>query len=177
MARQPELSSQATVESTRKNIETVIRLEQAATESRSLGERVSDVFTRFMGTMSFVVFHLLLFAVWFSVNLGWTPLKPFDPFPFGILTLIVSAEGVLLAIFVLVSQNRMSRQANQRAHLNLQIDLLAEQETTKLLQKVQSLLDHFGLEQNPDDGEAERLSQETHVEALVGEIRKSLRDE
>jgi uncharacterized membrane protein len=130
-----------------------------------------------MGTMSFVVFHLLLFAVWFAVNLGWTPLKPFDPFPFGILTLIVSAEGVLLAIFVLVSQNRMSRQANQRAHLNLQIDLLAEQETTKLLQKVQSLLDHFGVEPSAEDREAERLSQETQVEALVGEIRKSLPDE
>ena len=83
--------------------------------------------------MSFVVFHLLLFGVWFMVNLGLTPLRPFDTFPFGILTLIVSAEGVLLAIFVLVSQNRMSRQANQRAHLNLQIGLLAEQETTKLL--------------------------------------------
>jgi uncharacterized membrane protein len=177
MARPPELSSQATVESARKNIETVVRLEQAATESRSLGERVSDLFTRFMGTMSFVVFHLLLFAFWFSVNLGWTPLKPFDPFPFGILTLIVSAEGVLLAIFVLVSQNRMGRQANQRAHLNLQIDLLAEQETTKLLQKVQALLDHFDIEQSPNDREVEHLSQETHVEALVGEIRKSLSDE
>lgn len=177
MARPPELSSQATVESARKNIETVVRLEQAAMERRSLGERVSDLFTRFMGTMSFVICHLLLFAVWFAVNLGWTPLKPFDPFPFGILTLIVSAEGVLLAIFVLVSQNRMSRQANERTHLNLQIDLLAEQETTKLLQKVQSLLDHFGVEQSPEDREAERLSQETEVEALVGEIRKSLPEE
>jgi uncharacterized membrane protein len=177
MARPSTPSTRATVESARENIETVVRLEQAATASRSLGERVSDLFTRFMGTMSFVVFHLLLFAVWFSVNLGWTPLKPFDPFPFGILTLIVSAEGVLLAIFVLVSQNRMSRQANQRAHLNLQIDLLAEQETTKLLQKVQSLLDHLGVEPSRDDREVERLSQETHVEALAGELRKSLPDE
>lgn len=178
MARPSTPSTRATVESARKNIEAVVHLEQSSLQSRSLGERVSDLFTRFMGTMSFVVFHLLLFAVWFVVNLGWTPWKPFDPFPFGILTLIVSAEGVLLAIFVLVSQNRMSRQANQRAHLNLQIDLLAEQETTKLLQKVQSLLDHFGVERSPDvDTEAERLSQETQVEALVGEIRKSLPDE
>jgi len=177
MASPPDSGSRATVESARKNIEKVVRLEQASMESRSLGERVSDLFTHWMGTMSFVILHLLLFAVWCVVNLGWTPLKPFDPFPFGILTLIVSAEGVLLAIFVLVSQNRMSRQANQRAHLNLQIDLLAEQETTKLLQKVQSLLDHFGVERIPDDREAERLSQETQVEALVGEIRRSLPDE
>jgi uncharacterized membrane protein len=171
MSHPPELAPQATVESARKNIETVVRLEQASMESRSLGERVSDVITRFIGTMSFAVFHLLLFGVWFSVNLGWTPLKPFDPFPFGILTLIVSAEGVLLAIFVLVSQNRMGRQANQRAHLTLQIDLLAEQETTQLLQKVQRLLDHFGIEA----GRAgETLSQETQVEALVSELQKNL---
>ena len=177
MADPPELSARATSESARKNIETVVRLEQASMESRSLGERVSDVITRFIGTMSFAVFHLLLFGVWFVINLGWTPLKPFDPFPFGILTLIVSSEGVLLAIFVLVSQNRMSRQANQRAHLNLQISLLAEQETTKLLQKVQSVLDHLGVEPTALDQEVQQLSQETHVETLVSELQRSLPEE
>jgi uncharacterized membrane protein len=175
MTNPPELSARATSESTRKNIETVVRLEQEAVKQRSLGEWVSDVFTRFMGSMTFVVLHLVLFAVWFTVNLGWTPLPPFDPFPFGILTLIVSAEGVLLAIFVLVSQNRMSRQANQRAHLNLQISLLAEQETTKLLQKIQSVLDHLGVDQADQD--AQRLSQETHVETLMSELQRSLPEE
>jgi uncharacterized membrane protein len=177
MSQPSEISPRATVESARKNIEAVVRLEQMSMESRSLGERVSDVITRFIGTMSFVVLHLLLFGFWFGINLGWTPLKPFDPFPFGILTLIVSAEGVLLAIFVLVSQNRMSRQANQRAHLNLQIDMLAEQETTRLLQKVQLLTDHFGIEPDAGDREAESLSQDTHVEALVQELQKSLPEE
>jgi uncharacterized membrane protein len=173
----PELTARATAESARRNIETIVRLEEEAMRGRTRGERFSDLFTRFMGSMSFAVCHLILFVFWFVVNLGWTPLKPFDPFPFGILTLIVSAEGVLLAIFVLISQNRMSRQANQRAHLNLQIDLLAEQETTKLLQKVQTLLDHFDLEPTGRDLQAEQLSQETHVEALVSEIQKSLPDD
>jgi uncharacterized membrane protein len=177
MPQPSEISPRATVESARKNIEAIVRLEQVSVESRTLGERVSDAITRVIGTMSFVVFHLLLFAFWFGINLGWTPLKPFDPFPFGILTLIVSGEGVLLAIFVLVSQNRMSRQANQRSHLNLQIDMLAEQETTKLLQKVQILIDHFGLDPDAEDREAEHLSQDTHVEALVQELQKSLPEE
>src|SRR4051794_19556483 len=177
MARPPELGPQATVESARKNIDTVVRLEQASMESRSLGERVSDLFTRFMGTMSFVVCHLLLFAVWFVVNLGWTPLKPFDPFPFGILTLIVSAEGVLLAIFVLVSQNRMSRQANQRAHLNLQIDLLAEQETTKVLQRLQRIAEAVGAAEEQEDVEVRRLSQQTHLETLADELQKTIKME
>ena len=173
----PELSARATSESARKHIETVVRIEEEAGRQRSLGERVSDVFTRFMGSMTFAVLHLVLFAVWFSVNLGVTPLPVFDPFPFGILTLIVSAEGVLLAIFVLISQNRMSRQANQRAHLNLQISLLAEQETTKLLQKVQSIQDRLGIEPTPLDREAQKLSQETHIETLVSELQRSLPEE
>ena len=167
-------SARATAESARKNIEAIVRLEQESMHQRSRGERVSDAFTRVMGSMSFVVIHLLVFITWCVINLGFTPIRPFDPFPFGILTLFVSAEGVLLALFVLISQNRMSRQANQRAHLNLQISLLAEQETTKLLQRVQALLDHFGVKPTALDHEVEQLSQETHVETLVTELQKSL---
>ncbi len=177
MKNPPELSARATSESARKNIETVVRIEEEAGKQRSLGERISDVFTRFMGSMTFAVLHLVLFAAWFSINLGATPIPVFDPFPFGILTLIVSAEGVMLAIFVLISQNRMSRQANQRAHLNLQISLLAEQETTKLLQKVQSIQDRLGIEQTPLDREAQKLSEETHIETLVSELQRSLPEE
>lgn len=169
-----EHSARSTAESARKNIEAVVRLEQESMIRRTRGERISDFFTRYIGSISFAGFHLALFVAWFGINLGLTPLRPFDPFPFGILTLIVSAEGVFLAIFVLISQNRMSRQANQRAHLNLQISLLAEQETTKLLQKIQSLLDHFGIESTALDRQAEHLSHETHVETLVSELQKSL---
>lgn len=172
-----DLAARSTVESAEKNIETIARLEQEAMRERRLGERVGDAFTRVMGSIGFVVFHLLLFAVWFTVNLGLTPLPVFDPFPFGILTLIVSAEGVLLAIFVLVSQNRMSRQANHRAHLNLQISLLAEQETTKLLQKVQSVLNHLGIEDPTRDQAVRRLAEDTHLEILAEELRKRLPEE
>jgi len=70
MPQPSEISPRATVESARKNIEAIVRLEQVSMESRSLGERVSDVITRFIGTMSFVVFHLLLFGCWFGINLG-----------------------------------------------------------------------------------------------------------
>jgi uncharacterized membrane protein len=174
MADPPEISVQATTEAARKNIETIVKLEEESMRRRRLAERISDAITRFMGTITFFVLHLLLFTVWCLINLGYTPIRPFDPFPFGILTLFVSAEGVLLAIFILISQNRMSRQANQRAHLNLQISLLAEQETTKLLQKIQSIQDFFGIEQTSHDYEARQLSEETHVETLVSELQKSL---
>jgi uncharacterized membrane protein len=170
-----EESARATSESAQRNIETIVRLEQEALRKRSASERVSDRFVRFMGSMTFVVLHLALFLLWFGINSGLIPgIRPFDPFPFGILTLIVSAEGVLLAIFVLVSQNSMTRQANQRDHLNLQISLLAEQETTKVLQRLQQIADAVGVRETEADQEAERLSQQTHLETLAEEIEKSL---
>jgi uncharacterized membrane protein len=176
--RLDEISARATTESAQQNIETIAKLEHEAIERRSRSERLSDGFTRIMGSMSFVSLHVAGFLIWFAVNLGLIPgVEPFDPFPFGILTLIVSAEGVLLAIFVLISQNRMSRLSNQRAHLNLQISLLAEQESTKLLQKVQAIARHLGLEESERDQETQRLSQSTHLEVLAEELKKSLPEE
>lgn len=175
MAEPIEQSARATSEATQQNIRTIARLEREAMELRTLGERVGDAFTRVMGSLTFVVLHVLGFAAWFLINLGLIPgLKPFDPFPFGILTLIVSAEGVLLAIFVLVTQNRMSRLSNQRAHLNLQISLLAEQETTKVLQRLQRIADRLGVDETARDEEVQRLSQATHLETLAEELKKSL---
>jgi uncharacterized membrane protein len=168
-------SARATTESAQQNIRTIARLEQETMERRALSERIGDAFTRVMGSLGFVVAHVIGFAVWFLTNLRLIPgIEPFDPFPFGILTLIVSAEGVFLAIFVLLSQNRMSRLSSQRAHLNLQISLLAEQETTKLLQHLQWISRHLGIEESTRDQAVERLSQETHLETLAEELQKTL---
>jgi uncharacterized membrane protein len=168
-------SAQATSEAAQQNIRTIARLEQETMERRALSERIGDAFTRVMGSLGFVVAHVIGFGVWFLVNLRLIPgVEPFDPFPFGILTLIVSAEGVFLAIFVLLSQNRMSRLSSQRAHLNLQISLLGEQETTKLLQHLQRISKHLGIEESAGDQVVERLSQETHLETLAEELQKTM---
>jgi uncharacterized membrane protein len=73
------------------------------------------------------------FAVRILANVGWFGIEPFDPFPFGLLTTIVSLEAIFLSTFVLVSQNRQSAIADRRAQLDLQINLLAEYEVTRLL--------------------------------------------
>ncbi|HVG08369.1 MAG TPA: DUF1003 domain-containing protein [Thermoanaerobaculia bacterium] len=172
-----EASARATTESAQQNIETISKLEHDAIEQRSASERISEAFTRFMGSLTFVALHLVGMAIWFTWNLGAFGLKPFDPFPFGIFTLIVSTEGVILAIFVLISQNRMSRLSNQRAHLNLQISLLAEQETTKILQRLKMIADHVGVHETERDEEIERLSQSTHLEVLAEELKRSLPEE
>ena len=169
-----EISAQATTEAAQQNIETISKLEQEAIEQRSTSEKISEAFTRFMGSLTFVVLHLMWLGTWFAWNLGAFGLEPFDPFPFGILTLIVSTEGVFLAIFILISQNRMSRMANQRAHLNLQISLLAEQETTKILQRLKTVADHLDIRETERDEEIERLSQSTHLEVLAEELKRSL---
>lgn len=163
---------------TKNNVETIARLERAALRARSPGERISDAITHTVGTFAFVALHLLWFAGWVAVNLGLVPgVAPFDPFPFGILTLLVSGEGVLLALFILISQNRMTRQADRRAHLALQVSLLAEQELTLLLQLQQRLCAHVGIPPPADDAAARRLLQQTDVQDVVRELEERLPSE
>ena len=167
----------ATADPTLYNVEAIARLERDALHHRSAAERVSDVITRFVGSMTFVILHVVLFVFWGVVNLGFVAaVEPFDPFPFGILTLIVSSEGVFLAIFILISQNRMGRQADRRNHLELQVSMLAEQELTMLLKMQQKLCDQFGIDVEAIKAEAEQLMEETDVEELVVDLEEKLPD-
>ncbi|HZS09182.1 MAG TPA: DUF1003 domain-containing protein [Blastocatellia bacterium] len=160
---------------TRNNVEAIARLEEEALHGRSLGERISGAIIGFIGTTTVVIVHLIVFAAWVLVNLNLVPgVAPFDPFPFGILALIVSGECVLLAIFILINQNYMTRQADRRAHLDLQISLLAEQELTMILRMQQSLCHHFGLDVEHVREEVQQLTRKTDVQQLVNELEDKL---
>jgi uncharacterized membrane protein len=114
------------------NIAAIAQLEEQALGRRTPTERQSDAIVRFIGSVKFLTVHIILVVVWSTVNLNLIPnVKAFDPFPFGILALLVSSESVFLTIFVLISQNRMARQAERRSHLDLQVGMLAEQELTR----------------------------------------------
>ena len=103
-------------------------MERDFEEHRGFVDRVADLIGGFSGSMSFVMLHVVWFTTWFLVNTGVLPLVPkFDPYPFILLAMIVSTEGVLLSTFVLMKQNRMQRRSDTRDHVNLQIDLLAEE--------------------------------------------------
>jgi uncharacterized membrane protein len=174
--RDPKLSI-SNVDPTDFNVEAIARLEQEALLERSPAERFSDLITRYIGSLTFVILHAVLFLVWAAINLGFVPFIPvFDPFPFGILTLIVSTEGVFLAIFILISQNRMVRQADRRAHLSLQVSMLAEQELTMLLKLQQKICERLGVEVDPVKAEAEKLMEQTDVERLVQNLDEKLPD-
>lgn len=176
MPGEPRPPGSEAAPSARASIEAVVRLEEESLRERSLGERISDRITGLIGRLSFVVGHLVVMLAWFAVNLGLLPgVRPFDPFPFGILTLIVSGEGVLLALFILISQNRMARQADLRAHLTLQISLLAEKESTRMLQILETLSGRVGLVA-PDE-EVRHLVTPTDVPGLARELKEKLSDD
>ena len=157
----------------RRNVETVARLEEDFERNRTLGERIADVIGGFTGSLKFIVLHLVFYGLWIAANVGWIPLVPkFDPYPFMLLSMTVSVEAIFLSTFVLMKQNRMSQRADQRAHLDLQVNLLAEREMTLVLQMLQRISTRLGV-RHPGD-ELEQLAEHTSVEALASEIREKL---
>lgn len=87
-------------------------------------DRIADAVTRFAGSMTFLYLHIGWFAYWIAHNLVAT--RPFDPFPFGLLTLIVSLEAIFLATFVMISQNREALRAEIRSQLDFETNVASE---------------------------------------------------
>ncbi len=144
-------------------------------EQRTLSERVGDRIAGFAGSMSFVLIHVLLVLSWVLINVNQVSwISRFDPYPFSLLGMIVAVEAVVLSSFILMRQNRMTKRAERRDHLNLQIDLIAEKEITKLLQMVHAICDDMGLKQIAEDQELKEFSQETSVETLTQRLDDTL---
>jgi uncharacterized membrane protein len=159
----------------RRNIESITQLEQAFEQQRTTVDVISDVVTRFTGSIRFILAHAVVFTAWILLNTLVLPESDrFDPYPFGFLGLVVSLEAIFLSTFVLMSQNRQNRMADQWAHVDLQVSLLAEQETTKMLQMLQRIYDYLGLEKEArHDRELKELAEATQVERLVEELAKA----
>ncbi|MFV0622871.1 DUF1003 domain-containing protein [Sphingomonas sp. ac-8] len=120
----------------RENIAALSERRRREAREAPLGDRVADAITGFVGSMRFVLLHLLLYGAWILVNLGWVPgAARFDP-SFVVLAMVASVEAIFLSTFVLISQNRMAAAADRRADLDLHINLLAEHELTRLARLV-----------------------------------------
>jgi uncharacterized membrane protein len=113
-----------------RNIRTILRLRLKADRGRGLQDQIADAITSFSGRLMFVYVHIVWFGAWILLNTGRFGVKTFDPFPYGLLTMVVSLEAIFLSTFVLISQNRLSEEAENRADLSLQIGLLTEHEVT-----------------------------------------------
>ena len=167
-----ESAATANILQTQKNVESIINMENEAIQSRSAAEHIADKVTKFAGSTVFIALHLFWFIGWIFLNEGLIPgLTPFDPFPFSFLTLVVSLEAIFLTLLVLMSQNRMAKEADKRAHLDLQINMLDEQETTMILKMVQKIANHLGLKEEMDESIKE-LSEETDVIKVAENLDK-----
>jgi uncharacterized membrane protein len=172
------LPRRAATNPTQYNIDAIAKLEHDALDRRTLTERASDVITKLVGNVGFLIAQLLLISGWCLVNLHVIPgLKAFDPFPFGVLALIVSSESVFLMTFVLISQSRMARQAERRSHLDLQVGMLSEQELTTVLQMLQKLCEHMGVNVDSSKQEVQSFSKTTDVHKLASELEDKLPEE
>jgi uncharacterized membrane protein len=158
------------------NLRAVARLEESARSKRSAVACVSDLITSCAGNEWSVAAHAIWFGAWLLFNTGVLPLpwEPFDPFPFSLLTSIVSLEAIFLTLFVLASQNRLTLEADKRAHLDLQVDLLAEQEMTVVLRMLRDLCDHFDLKQTTASDEFRALIERTDIRDLAERVEKNL---
>ena len=152
-----------------RNIRTIIRLRHKAALERSLQDRIADAVTAFSGQTLFVYLHVVWFFFWILVNEGYFGVKPFDPFPYGLLTMIVSLEAIFLSAFVLISQNRLAEQAERRADLDLHIGLLTEHELTRALRMLDAIQHKLGIAMD-DDHELADLEMETKPEDVLAEI-------
>jgi len=157
-----------------RNIQTIIGLRLKADDERTLQERFADVITAFAGSMLFVYLHAAWFTFWILANddiLKPIGIRTFDPFPYGLLTMVVSLEAIFLATFLLISQNRQSEEAERRADLHLHIGLLTEHEVTRALQMLEAIQDKLGIHDDADSELAD-LEMETKPEDVLAEISR-----
>lgn len=105
-------------------------------DKRTLVQKVADWIADFSGSMPFLLMNAIFFLVWIILNIDFLPLKSFDPFPFGLLTMAVSLEAIFLSIFVLISQNRQAQKDRIRSDIEYDVNLKAELEIMHLHEKV-----------------------------------------
>ena len=163
--------SQGQPSTTAKNIEAILRLEKEDEGRLPSVDRVSHVVGWFAGTIYFVIMQCVIVGVWVfwnsrSAGNGTS----FDPYPFPLLSTLMSLEAVLLTSFVLIRQNAMDQRSERRNHLDLQINLLAEKEATSILKALSEISEHLNVVSGGDT-EREELAKDTPVETIARELR------
>jgi uncharacterized membrane protein len=154
-----------------RNIRALLERREREDRERKLSDKIADRVTSFTGSMAFVYLHLLIFGLWIAINLGWLPLKKFDP-TFVVLAMVASVEAIFLSTFVLITQNRMAAAAEKRAELDLQVSLLAEHEITRLIQIVSAIGERLGMEE-VNDPELTELKDDVHPERVLDKIDRA----
>jgi uncharacterized membrane protein len=157
------------------HIELIAKHERDFLSRRTWDERVGDAVSSLVGSLTFVAIHVVGVVAWLAINTGGFPkIKPFDPWPFPILDLVLSFESILLASFILMRQSRIARRSEERNHLELQLMLLTEKELTATLGVCREIAKRLGLSGVIDDHEINQLSEEISVDQMAESIREKL---
>ena len=146
--------------------------EMRLNQKRTSSERMADLLTSHLGSTNFLIANSGFFAVWILVNTGMVPgLAIFDPFPFGLLTMIVSLEAIFLAIIVLISQNRAAKIDDLRDEVDLYVNTTAEKEITKMLELQTKILAKLDIDISLDQ-ELSRMLRPTNLTRVESQIEK-----
>jgi uncharacterized membrane protein len=156
---------------TEQNVNAIVELERAARADCTFSQRAAQRIAAFCGSMTFVWIHVAWFGAWIAFN-TLPGLHHLDPFPYTFLTLLVSLEAIFLSTFILISQNEETRLTERRNALDLQINLLTEQENTKMLQVLARIARKLEVPMD-DDGTLSVLEQATRPEKLAEQIDKA----
>jgi uncharacterized membrane protein len=162
-------------EEVKKRTQVLRSFKAKADAKRTFAERFADQLTTKFGSMVFLLSNVAFFTVWILVNSGVVPgVRIFDPFPFSLLTTAVSLEAIILAIFVLISQNRAAKTEDIREEVELEINIIAEKEVTKLMKMVALLLEKQGVDLSQDQ-ELQKMLKTISAEQLEKRLEKEIK--
>ncbi len=157
-----------------RNIQAIVDRRERDAKAASAEERAAAAISKFAGSMLFVYIHLAVFGGWILINIGALPIVPaWDP-SLVVLAMAASVEAIFLSTFVLINQNRMAAEDSARADLDLQISLLNEHETTRLISMIEAVAQHLGVETDADNELAE-LKRDVAPDAVLDKIEESRR--
>lgn len=156
----------------RRNREKIEGFRQKLDRKRTYTEKIADEISELFGSISFFFWNALFFTGWIILNINLiSGVVPFDPYPFGLLTMMVSLEAIFLSVFLLISQNRQAKIADLREEVSLQIDMIAEKEITKLIQMQAILMKSLGLRIEGDD-ELEEMMRRIDTGHIQAQLEK-----
>lgn len=148
--------------------------EAKSLRSRSFMTQFADKLTEICGSTTFLVIHIVWFITWMTINTGQIKqIPPFDPFPFGLLTMTVSLEAIFLSLFILVSQNRQAYISTIRDEVHMGVSLIAEEEITKVLEILADVRREVGIKK--PDPELEKMLDRIDTSYLEKTITEQLR--
>jgi len=166
--------TKAVPEPAARNIKAIATLEREALHDRTRLDRFTDAVTAAAASPWFLVGHAVWFTTWIIVNAMRA--QPFDPYPYGLLMLVVSLEAIFLSAAVLMTQNRMQHQADKRAHLDLQVNLLAEQELTTILKMLTGVCQRLDVKFDAREESVEQQLKDTDIHTIAVAIDRELKE-